>query len=80
MVAFTITATLDDRGRITVPAALRDRADLEPGDTVQVRLAPVRIDRIRVDGPADARDRLDGIGDARAFTYRDGILEVVRDA
>jgi AbrB family looped-hinge helix DNA binding protein len=75
-----ITGTLDTKGRITIPADVRSRFGLDPGDDVQAVLNPVRIDRVPVDSPADAQQMLQDYEDVRWFRYADGVLEVVRDA
>ncbi|MFB6294332.1 MAG: AbrB/MazE/SpoVT family DNA-binding domain-containing protein [Candidatus Nanohaloarchaea archaeon] len=80
MDTFTFLAALDSKGRLTVPAKLRDRYGLAKGDTFRVSIDSVEVERIAVDGPEEARQVLDEFDDIESFSYRDGVLEVVRGA
>lgn len=80
MGAFTVDASLDAKGRVVIPAAARDRLDLAQGDTVRVTVRAARVDRFPVAGRQEAVERIAALDDVRSFTYRDGVLEVVRDA
>jgi AbrB family looped-hinge helix DNA binding protein len=44
--------TIDKAGRLVIPAAIRDRAGLAPGDTIEISLdeGVVRIERV-AEGP-----------------------------
>lgn len=74
-----ITGTLDSKGRITVPADVRSRLGLEPGDEICAVLNPAQVERIPVDDPVEAQNILEQYNDVRQFRYADGTLEVVQD-
>ncbi|MFB6204680.1 MAG: AbrB/MazE/SpoVT family DNA-binding domain-containing protein [Candidatus Nanohaloarchaea archaeon] len=71
----SFSATLDSKGRVTVPAEIRKRFGLEKGDRVSLELSRVLL-RVEV-------ERREALGiirelDAEEFRYSDGTLEVVR--
>ncbi|MDY6766318.1 MAG: AbrB/MazE/SpoVT family DNA-binding domain-containing protein [Candidatus Nanohaloarchaea archaeon] len=72
-------ARLDDRGRIVIPARIRDTLSLAYDDTVAVELRAVEVETFPVDGPGDAQERLAELSNVRSFAYSDGELRVVVD-
>ncbi|MDY6761420.1 MAG: AbrB/MazE/SpoVT family DNA-binding domain-containing protein [Candidatus Nanohaloarchaea archaeon] len=72
-------ARLDDRGRIVIPANVRDSLALEYEDTVRVELRAVEVETFSVDGPAEAQERLADLSNIRSFTYSNGELRVMAD-
>lgn len=73
------TAVLDARGRILIPAAVREHLGIGRQDTVRVRIETVQVETYAVDGYSEALERLQDLDDVNAFSYRNGELEVVLD-
>ncbi|MFB6203159.1 MAG: AbrB/MazE/SpoVT family DNA-binding domain-containing protein [Candidatus Nanohaloarchaea archaeon] len=75
MDAFTFTGQVDSKGRVTVPAEIRDRLGIERGDEVRLELSGTTVLRREVDR-REAVEIVDSL-DAEEFTYSRGVLEVV---
>lgn len=71
----SFSARLDSKGRVTVPAELRDRLGIEQGDRVSVRITG-EAKRVET-GREEALKIVEEL-DADEFRYSDGTLEVVR--
>ncbi|MFB6208484.1 MAG: AbrB/MazE/SpoVT family DNA-binding domain-containing protein [Candidatus Nanohaloarchaea archaeon] len=71
----SFSATIDSKGRVTVPSELRDRFGLEPGDQVSLEISG---ELFRVDADREkALEIVEELG-VEEFRYSDGTLEVVR--
>ncbi|MFB6294896.1 MAG: hypothetical protein ABEI97_04000 [Candidatus Nanohaloarchaea archaeon] len=77
MAVFTFVASLDSKGRLTVPAAIRKNYALEDNDTFRVTLQSITVEEVDIDDAESAMDRLQEFDDVISFSYRDGVLEVV---
>ena len=78
--AFTqvgFSAKLDSKGRVTVPARIRNRFDLEKGDELRLSLESSKVLRKEFSGKADALEFLSGLEDVKQFSFSSGVLEVV---
>ncbi len=80
---FTCTATsfsgkIDSRGRITIPAGIRDGLGLDEGDKVTLQVADSERLTKKVKSRSQALDFLSKIErDVESFSYDGEILEVV---
>lgn len=79
MVTFTFVASLDSKGRLTVPSEVRKKYDLERGDTFRISLESIEVEEVEVAGVEEAQEVLQELEDVEWFFYRDGVLEVVLD-
>ena len=52
-----VSVHVDDKGRITLPAKLRQALSLEPGDTLFVRLRGRTLELVKAENPFDALAR-----------------------
>ena len=83
MAAFTCTATsfsgkIDSRGRITIPAGIRNSLGLVEGDKVDLEISDSRKIRKSFDNRTDALNFLSQIDEEiERFSYDGEILEVV---
>lgn len=75
----TFSATLDSKGRLTVPARLRNSLGLEAGDEVTLSVAEVSVERYNVEGRQEALELLSQLEDVEEFSFRDEELKVVRN-
>ncbi|MFB6166801.1 MAG: hypothetical protein ABEJ62_00885 [Candidatus Nanohaloarchaea archaeon] len=76
--AFTFLASLDSKGRLTVPSEIRGRYALDEGDRLRVSIRSVEVERFEVEDVEGALELLDEFDGAESFSYSDGVLEVVR--
>ncbi|MDY6770714.1 MAG: AbrB/MazE/SpoVT family DNA-binding domain-containing protein [Candidatus Nanohaloarchaea archaeon] len=72
-------ASLDSKGRLTVPSEVRKKYDLERGDTFRISLESIEVEEVEVAGVEEAQEVLQELEDVEWFFYRDGVLEVVLD-
>lgn len=75
----TFSATLDSKGRLTVPARLRNSLGLEAGEEITLSLSDVSVETYSVEGRQEAIEILSRIEGLKEFSFRDGELKVVRD-
>lgn len=71
------SAELDSKGRVTVPAEIRDRVGLEPGDSVSLELKSGRVLRKRFSSKSKALQYLEEMENVESFSFSSGILEAV---
>lgn len=75
----TFSATVDSKGRITVPSTVRDSSNIEPGDTVTLSLPKVDIKKFEVSGRKEALQILEELENIQEFSYSGNRLKVVID-
>ena len=75
----TFSATLDSKGRLTVPARLRSSLGLEAGNEVKLVLANVSIKRYQANNLQEALEIISQLDNVQEFSFADGQLKVVRD-
>lgn len=77
--AFTFSATIDSKGRITIPARIRNRLGLEEGDEVSLSLNASRVVVEQVNSYQEALELIEQLDNVQSFSYNEGIVEVVVD-
>ncbi|MFB6144201.1 MAG: AbrB/MazE/SpoVT family DNA-binding domain-containing protein [Candidatus Nanohaloarchaea archaeon] len=75
----TFSARLDSKGRVTVPAELRNSLGIEPGDTVQLSLDATNIQVFDVETALEAVEVVEGLEEVRRFDFDGNVLKVVLD-
>lgn len=73
----SFSATLDSKGRITVPSDIRDTLGLEKGDKVSVGFESCRVVRKSFSSERGALDFLSGLANVESFSFDGRVLEVV---
>jgi AbrB family looped-hinge helix DNA binding protein len=68
---------LDSKGRVTVPARIRNRLDLEKGDKITLALESGEIIRKSFSSNSEALDFLSGLEGVESFSFDGEVLEVV---
>lgn len=71
------SAELDSKGRVTIPAEIRKRLGLEPGDRVSLELESGRVLRKEFSSKSEALQYLEELENVRSFSFSSGTLEVV---
>jgi AbrB family looped-hinge helix DNA binding protein len=71
------SATLDSKGRVTVPSEVRDRIGLEPGDKISLSLDSTRVLSKSFSSKEEAMEFPAGIEEVESFSFSSGMLEVV---
>ncbi|MFB6116376.1 MAG: AbrB/MazE/SpoVT family DNA-binding domain-containing protein [Candidatus Nanosalina sp.] len=71
------SARIDSKGRVTVPARIRNRLDLEKGDELRLSLESCKVLRKEFSSKAEALEFLSGLEDVKEFSFSSGVLEVV---
>ncbi|MFB6292433.1 MAG: AbrB/MazE/SpoVT family DNA-binding domain-containing protein [Candidatus Nanohaloarchaea archaeon] len=79
MDAFTFTASLDSKGRLTVPASLRRSLSLEEGSRLSVSIENTRKIERQVESFEEAAEIIRQLEDVKSFSYSGSFLEVVLD-
>ncbi len=71
------SAELDSKGRITVPAEIRNRLELEQGDKLSLELKSAKVLRKNFSCKMEALDYLRELENVESFSFDSGTLEVV---
>lgn len=84
MAAFTpekvsFSGSIDSKGRVTIPARIRNRLGLEKGDQVSLTLNASNVIVEEVDSYREALELIQSLGDVESFSYSYGKVEVVLD-
>lgn len=77
MNTFTCSAQVDSKGRITVPARIRDRLGLESGDEVQFSIVNCEVKRKQVSSFEEAKAFIDKFSDVESFSFDGEVIEAV---
>jgi bifunctional DNA-binding transcriptional regulator/antitoxin component of YhaV-PrlF toxin-antitoxin module len=77
--AFTFSAKLDSKGRITIPAEIREQLNLKQEDTIQTGIFSFKIETRNVESYKEAIELLQEFEAVKSFYYEEGTLEVVLD-
>ncbi len=74
----SFSAKIDSRGRITIPARIRNGFGLEEGDEVTLKLSESDRIRKKIDSRSEALKFISGIDrEVESFSYNGEFLEVV---
>ncbi len=76
MNAFTFSATLDSKGRITVPSRIRKRLNLGKGDEISLSLSSTQVVVEEVGSYREALEFINSLDSVKSFSYEDGVVEV----
>jgi AbrB family looped-hinge helix DNA binding protein len=71
------SAELDSKGRITVPAEIRNRLELGKGDRISLGLESTKILRKDFSTKSEALNYLRELENVESFSFDSGTLEVV---
>jgi AbrB family looped-hinge helix DNA binding protein len=74
---FTFSAQLDSKGRITIPARIRDKLNLVEGDRISVSLDSMKVIRRNVSSKSEALEFLLELESVQSFDFDGEVLEVV---
>ncbi len=73
------SAQLDSKGRVTVPAQVRDKLDLGKGDRISLEIGSSRVLRKKFDSNSRALNFVRDLQGAKEFSFDGEVLEVVLD-
>lgn len=81
MAVFTcrFSAQLDSKGRIIVPAGVRDRLDLETGDRISLTLDSSKVILKEFSSKSESLEFLSELENVQSFSFDGESLEVVLD-
>jgi AbrB family looped-hinge helix DNA binding protein len=68
---------LDSKGRITVPARIRNRLDLEKGDELRIPVENAEVRRKETSSFEEAKDFVDSFSNVESFSFDSEQVEVV---
>ena len=71
------SAILDSKGRVTVPARIRDKIGIGKGDRVSLILNSREVVRERVEDYQEALDFVRQFESVQSFSFESGLVEVV---
>ncbi|MFB6159493.1 MAG: AbrB/MazE/SpoVT family DNA-binding domain-containing protein [Candidatus Nanohalobium sp.] len=75
--SFTWKTQVDSKGRVTIPAQIRNRLNLSEDEQVSLSIQSRKVVREEVEGKQEALQLLSQFDSVESFKYSDGILEVV---
>lgn len=70
---------IDSKGRLTVPASIRNRLNIEDGDEISIRLESRKIIREEFGSNSEALNFVKGLDNVKNFSFDGEVLEVVLD-
>lgn len=76
-VSVNFSAQLDSKGRITIPARIRNRLDLEKGDRISLRLESKKLVQEEVENYREALRFVNKFESVSSFSYTEGTVEVI---
>lgn len=68
---------LDSKGRVTIPARIRDRLDLSKGDRIYLQIKSGRIIRKQFESKTEALNFIESLQGVKEFSFDGETLEVV---
>lgn len=74
-----ITGQLDSKGRVTVPARIRNKLGLEKGDKIFLRLESSNIIQREVEDYRQALRFVSQFESVSSFSFNEGVVEVALD-
>lgn len=78
--ATTFSASIDSRGRITVPSGVREILELDEGDILEIEIRRTDVTVFEVESVSEAFRKLEKLEDVKSFNFSGETLEVVTDA
>jgi AbrB family looped-hinge helix DNA binding protein len=75
----SFSASLDSKGRITVPARIRNKLDLEKGDEISLILDSDNLIRKSFSSKSKALEYISSLEDVKSFSFDGEVLEAVLD-
>lgn len=82
MAAFTkisFSGKIDSKGRITVPARIRNKLGLENGDKISLSLESGKIISKEFNSDKEVLEYLSSLENVKSFSFDRNVLEVVLD-
>lgn len=79
MGTFTWDAKVDSKGRVTIPARIRDRLNISGKEQVSISIQSRKIVRKEVENEKEAVQLISQFDSVESFQYSEGILEVIYD-
>jgi AbrB family looped-hinge helix DNA binding protein len=73
----SFSGTIDTKGRITIPARIRNKLDLESGDRISVSLDSSEVIRKEFSSEPEALEFLSELENVQCFSFDGETLEVV---
>jgi AbrB family looped-hinge helix DNA binding protein len=70
---------IDSKGRITVPARIRDKLNLESGEKISLKIESRKVIQREFDSEQEALSFISGLEEVKSFSYNGKFLEVVLD-
>jgi AbrB family looped-hinge helix DNA binding protein len=75
--ALEFSASMDSRGRVTIPADLREKLKLDSNEKVDISIKSPDTYRKEVESFSEAKRILSCFEDVESFSFEEGVLEVV---
>ena len=74
---FTWKTQVDSKGRVTIPARIRNRLNLSENEEISLSLQSRKVVRKEVENEQEAVQILSKFDSVESFQYSEGILEIV---
>ena len=79
MAFISVTARLDDKGRVTIPSEVRNRLNLDQGDQVRLQIETGTVILKDFSSKEKALEYLSEKSEIKSFSFENGVLEVILD-
>lgn len=76
METFTFQTSIDSKGRITIPASVRNKLGLQQGEQITLSVEDAEV--IRKEVSRSKAIKLISSMDVESFSYSNGVLEVIK--
>lgn len=77
MAVFTFSATVDSKGRVVIPARIRNQIGLEEGDQISLSIEASKVVVEEVGSYREAIEFVESFNSVDSFCYSNGVVEVV---
>lgn len=77
MAAFTWTSKIDSKGRVTIPARIRNKLNINEGDKLKLSLEDAKVIENEFDSSEEALDFLSSLDDIESYSFDGETLKVV---
>jgi AbrB family looped-hinge helix DNA binding protein len=75
----SFSASLDSKGRITVPARIRNRLGIDKGDEIVINLKSKNVVKRQFETKDEALEFLSELGEVESFSFDGDTLEAILD-